>query len=307
MTFETLKFNIENHNKIEFPLILKYCDIKFLCKQYIEKIREEFKYNVTYIDSIDELPDINNSLYEDLNSELYIYDTDTLDCDIKPDMNNLIVICKDIKINLSVDYIDVTKILPWHVEDYVKFRLPGLDAMQIKWLCDICKYDVYRLDNECKKIEIFPEKLQKDFFEFLNISDAYCDLNSLTIFNFTNAVMKKDLTTIKSVIENLKYIDIEGSGLITIFYNQFKKLISIQMNPKATPESLGMSQKQFNAIKYGCGKFTDSQLIKIFNFITGLDMRLKNGEFQFSNDSRINNAKFVDYITSSLIYLGNIV
>jgi hypothetical protein len=65
-----------------------------------------------------------------------------------------------------------------------------------------------------------------------------------------------------------------------------------------------MTPKQFAAIKYNCGKYTDKQLIDIFTFITDLDRRLKAGELQFINGTRENNAKFVEYITLNILNIG---
>jgi hypothetical protein len=66
-----------------------------------------------------------------------------------------------------------------------------------------------------------------------------------------------------------------------------------------------MNPKQFNAIRYNCGKYTAEELINIFEFLTTLDMRLKSGDYQFKNDVKENNAKFVEYITMNILALGH--
>lgn len=302
MTLENLKEKILNNNVDNSSFILKYSDNKFICNQYVNEIAKVKNIPKIFIDNLNDIGD-NTSLFGDVVEALYIYDVEKLNIKVPIDIKNLIVICSSISEEQSLDVIDVTKVLPWHIEDYVKVNVPGLSDNQVKWLCDICKNDIYRISSECKKLSIFPEKSQQSIFNLINDTNGYCDLNSLTIYNFTNAVMKKDISTIKDVISDLKYIDIEGSGLITIFHNQFKKLIQIQLNPKATAETLGISAKQFNAIKYNSKTFTQKQLISIYNFITKLDLKLKSGEFQFSSDARTNNAKFVEYITMNLINL----
>ena len=57
-----------------------------------------------------------------------------------------------------------------------------------------------------------------------------------------------------------------------------KNIINIQLDNKATAESLGMTTKQFNAIKYNIGYFNKQSLIEIFNIITDIDYKLKSGQ-----------------------------
>lgn len=300
MDIKELKFRIENNTLDDSPLVLKYSDNKFLSQQYVDMIAKNKKLEKLLINRLSDIT-FDEDLFDSESRYLYIYDVEKLSEDITPDIKNVVAICKEAPSTLSVDYVDMAKLIPWQIEDFVKMRLPGLTEQQIRWLCEVAKYDIYRLDNECKKLEIFSKESQKIIFDQMNSENAYCDLNSLTIYNFTNAVMKKDLTTIHAVLTDLKWIDIEGTGLITIFHKQFKNLIDIQFSPKATPEMLGMNPKQFNAIRYNVNKFSNSQLIEIYEFITGLDMRLKAGEFQFTLDNRENNNKFVEYITLGIL------
>lgn len=303
MDIVELKRSIEAGSIGDSPLIFKFQDNKFLSQQYVDAIADMRNLSKLYISSLSEIPS-DDMLFNSQPEYLYIIDVEKFSENITNSDKNVIVICEKVADNLAIDYIDFPKVTGWQVEDYVKMRLPGLDSVQVKWLCDIAKYDIFRLDNECKKLEIFSKEEQSIIFDLINEDNGYCDMNTLTIFNFTNAVIKKDLKTIRLVLQDLKNIDIEGSGLITIFHKQFKNIINIQMNPRATAESTGMSSKQFNAVKYNCGNYSSDQLIKIYSFITSLDKRLKNGEFQFTNGNRENNAKFVEYITLNILNIG---
>lgn len=298
-----LKAKIESNNISNKPLIFKYAENKYLAYQYAQEIARRRNLEIMYVTSVADIP--RDSLMFDSDPfYLYVCDVDKFSENISNDDVDVIIICNKVADNLKVDYIDFPKTLPWQIEDFIKMRLAGLDALQIKWLCDISKYDIYRLDNECKKLEIFTVAEQKIIFDLINNDNGFSDLNTLTIFNFTNAILKKDLSTIQAVLTDLKNIDIEGSGLITIFHKQFKNIIDIQLNPKATAQSLNMTPKQFNAIKYNCGIYTEKQLIDIFTFITDLDRRLKAGEFQFKTDTKLNNSKFVEYITLNILNIA---
>ena len=287
------------------PLVFKYEDNPFLSNQYATAIAQQKHLEKLSINSIAEI-NTDNSFLDYNNNFLYVYEVEELQEDIDPKLEHLVVICKKLPKNLSVDFIEIVKLQNWQIEDFVKARLNGLQPDQIKWLCEIANYDIYRLDCECKKIEIFDPAEQPIIFDQLNDDDGYCDLNTLKIFDFTNAIMKKDMYTVNAILSDLKYIDVEATGLITIFRKQFKNLIDIQMNPRATADTLGMKPGQFYAISQNKNRFTNNQLVKIYQFITSLDYRLKNGEltFQTGADHLTNNNHFVDYITTNLLVLG---
>ena len=297
MTNEELKSKIESNTLSNAPLVLKYSDSKFIAYQYAKEIAKKYSETV-YINSMKEI--IRDDIFG-ANQTLYIYDVEKLDENISPDDTDVIVICKSVPDYLEVDYVDMAKILPWMVESFVKMRLKGLSEDEIRWLCEVAKYDVYRLDQECKKLEIFEPAQQKAMFNQMNNENAYSDLNSLTIFNLTNALVKKDYNTIAAVLNDIVSIDVEGVGLITILQKQIKNLIDIQINPKNTATSLNMSPKQFNAIKYNVGKFRNDQLINIFEFLNDFDYKLKSGNLQFSNDTKENNLRTIDYIITNFL------
>ena len=305
MDTKDLKNKIIHNLLDDFPLVLKYSDNKFLCYHYIDAICKNKNLEKVYIDSVTKL-ESQDALFETDVQYLYILDVEKLTEDVVDDYKNLIVVCKQVPENLSVDYVDMTKILTWQIEDFVKMRLSGLDEKEVKWLCEVAQYNIYRLDNECAKLEIFTPANQKVMFHQINKENGYVDLNPLTIFNFTNALMKKDYNALKNILSELENIDVEATGVLTIMLRQIKNLIDIQINPKNTAASLGMTPKQFAAIKYNVGKFKNDQLINMFEFLTEVDYRLKNGELSLdeTNDMLTRNNKLVDYLTINLLNLG---
>ncbi len=305
MDIKELKNRIVHNSLGDSVLIFKYQDNKFLCYHYIEHICKNKNLQKVYINSLN---DINNKddLFESESKYLYVLDVEKLTEDVDPELTNVIIITKNLPDNLSVDYIDITKLVTWQIEDFIKVRLPGLDEKETKWLCEVSKYDIYRLDNECAKLELFSPAQQKILFKEINQDNGYVDLNPVTIFNFTNALLKKDYNSLKMILSDLENIDVEATAVVTIMIRQLRNLIDIQINPKNTAASLGMSPKQFNAIKYNVNKFKNEQLINMFEFLTEIDFRLKNGELSLddTNDSLYRNNKLVDYITINLLKLS---
>lgn len=304
MDIRELKNKIENNMLDDSVLILKYTDNKFLCNHYINSIIEKRNKIKLYIHSINEISN-DDSFFESVDNYLYVLDVDKLTEQVDDSYKNLIIITKEVPEDLGIDYIDVPKLLNWQIEDYVKMRLEGLGEKEILWLCDITKHNIYRLENECNKLSLFPPLARKNIFKEFNEEDTYSDLSSLNIFNFSTALLKKDYNTINEILKSKSVIDIEGIGLVTILYKNIKNIIDIQFNSNATAEKLGMPPKQFAAVKYSVGKYTNSQLIKMFKFLTSLDLKLKSGGLQFNNNSRDNNGILVDYVTVNILRLGS--
>ena len=307
-----LKNKIENNTLDDAILIFKYnkVDFEFLCEHYVNEIAKVKKLEKIYISSLDELVGNTNSGDDFFTAEniktpyLYIYRTDTLlSLGEYYDVKNLIIICGKVSKDIKIDYIDFPAVQNWQIEDFVKMRAPGLNDDMVKWLCNICKYDFYRLDNELKKIEIFDKNLQPIIFNQMSDEGVFSDLNTLNIMSLTNAIMQKDLFTINTILSDLKNIDIEATGLCTLLLRQFKCNIEVEGNRAWNPDLL-CTEKQFNYLKRNHSKYSIIQMYNIYEFLTSLDMRLKSGELQFKADNRPNNNSFADYIVANVLTLG---
>ena len=307
-----LKNKIENNTLDDAILIFKYnkVDFEFLCEHYVNEIAKVKKLVKRYISSLDELFRNTNSGDDFFTAEniktpyLYIYKTDTLlSLGEYYDVKNLIIICGKVSKDIKIDYIDFPAVQNWQIEDFVKMRAPGLKDYMVKWICNICKYDFYRLDNELKKIEIFDKKLQPIIFNQMSDEGVFSDLNTLNIMSLTNAIMQKDLFTINTILSDLKNIDIEATGLCTLLLRQFKCNIEVEGNRAWNPDLL-CTEKQFNYLKRNHSKYSIIQMYNIYEFLTSLDMRLKSGELQFKADNRPNNNSFADYIVANVLTLG---
>jgi len=286
MELKELKNKLVNKEKIKLPLIIfNQDDSNFLLREYTKSISDVLGLKLKEVNSIEEIKTIEGDVFS-VNDFLFIYyvnDNNPLDEDSLFDSKVLIICNKDVE-NTKIDKVVLPKPIDWQIEDLVHTYLPGLDNAEISWLCKVSKYDVNRLYNEAQKITIFDKKDQDKIFNLINKEDGYRDLNDLTIFNLSNAILKHDVGGIHKVMRDLDNIDIEGIGLVTILLNNFYKVISIQLNPKATAQSLGMTEKQFRAIQYSCNKYSNSQLIGIYRFLNSIDYKLKSGLLDMTNN-----------------------
>lgn len=307
----------ELKNEIEKGLVLfanhlyifEYTDNDFLVKQYIHEIAKIKQQYIQFVDSFEELIDISsneNVFGEDFDEKvLKVLVVDTFDELANESMMSIkdsIVICNKIAKevehsyeNFSSHLVKFPKLEPWQVKDYIKVNCKGLDKEYIDKLYDVTNGDIYRIENEIGKIGCFPMEKQKDLFKQLLCSDSYNDISRGNIFSFINAIIKRDMTSIGDFLRNIHTLNIDAIGLTTILHNNIKNIIDIQLNNKATPESLGMSLKQFKAIEYNCGKFSKEQLIKMLSFLNEIDFKLKSGGLDISNDDKI------DYIVLKML------
>lgn len=293
MNIIELKKNIEDKTLNDSFLILKYSDFPFIARQYIEAISEFKNKPIVYVESLNDIT--SNIFGEDDN--LYVMNIDKIDKQFRfASLDNKIVICKsidaDVLEGMRQYVVEIPKLQQWQIRAYTAKNLPGLSNEEINWLSDVTK-DIYRLSNEVDKIKIFNKKDQGQIFSLLNEEYAYGDLNSSTIFNFTNAITKRDIKTVKNILDTIETMDAEPMGVVSILYKSFKNILDIQMSANATAESLGMNPRQFSAIKYNLGKFNNTELIKIFDMITLVDYQLKSGNLPNDN--------IIDYLLINIL------
>lgn len=294
MNLFELKKKVLDNTLEDSPIIFKYVDNTWLVNSYIDYIANIRKMNKVTVNSLTEVADIQNDIFSSNSSALYILNCDKFEDDItKYDIKNVIVKTKDVTNEKSLPLtVTFDKLEDWQVEDYAKLCLPGLNETEVKWLCEICKHDINRVEMECSKIKIFNKPTQELIFKQINDENGYTDLNTLTIFNFTNAILKRDKKLAKQVLEDIENIDVEPTGVVTILYKNFKNILNIQMNPKCTADSLGLSYKQFSAIQRNCGVYTSSELLKIFELITSIDYKLKSGY--------LSNERIINYLVNNI-------
>ena len=290
-----LKHNIKEQNVSDSFKIFIYEDNTFAVNQYIETIAEIKNVDIRYITSLSDLN--TDDIFDDLSQDvLYVLNVDKL---LPPyvdplKLNNVIVKCKSIDASITNQYADYVykfpKLQQWQIHDLVK-TLTNLDEKKVNWLCEVSNWDVYRLYNEALKLKLFQDT--NSAFELFNIEDAYSDLSNYNIFNFITAITKRDLNTIVDILKNINNIDIEPYGVLTLLLKQFRTIIDIQMNPKASAESLNMPPKQFYAIKMNCGRFDNNKLIDIYEKLTSIDLMLKSGE--------LDNNKIIEYLLINIL------
>lgn len=286
---EELKYKIESRSVSDEMIIFKISDTDFICTQYIKAISEIRHLEIEYVDSLTFL--IPNSLFDNVSDTLKVFRCDSIEEENIPYKTDLIIITKKIS-DKYIDYTyEVPKLEDWQIKDYAYSLLENIKHKDLDYLISICK-DIYRIDNELSKLTIFSDKHQELFNQFIS-DDVFSDLSNYTVFDLTNALLKKDVPKVNLILKELQNIDVEPIGLVTILINSFRDVISIQFDPRMTAEELGIAKNRFWAIKRNCGFYPNTRLIKIFYMLNTIDFRLKVGDLPAS--------MIIDYVITNIL------
>lgn len=297
MTIEELKQKLENNEILPNILIFKCSSeaSEFIFYQYIHKYSININKDIVYIDDINKLYD-TSFLFGDSRdiTNIYIYDIQKLD--VLNKVEDIVwvkckTINKKVKETFKDNIIDIPKLESWHIKDYINTNLPELDEIYQDLLYNNYKSNLFRLDLEIQKLKLFDDKGSA----YENIKDQlYIDSSEYSIFDLTNCILKRDIKAIK----NINVLDIDAFGLIQILTKNFRYIIDIQLAHNPTPEYVGISSKQFWAIKnYSCGYYTKDELVEIYKFLLSLDNKIKSGY--------ISTSIIIDYVIGKIMLMGS--
>ena len=216
LDIKDFKNDIENKNiKYNFA-ILKYSDTDFLGFQYVDAIAKILNKPVKIIDDLSEMSKNTFSLFGDNDSDcIYLFLVD------KFDYNNLDIIGKDLYIicktidkkSLEVfnNYIvELPKLEDWQIKDYVYSVAEGANEKSLDRLIDVCGNDIYRINQELNKIKIFTKQERNFTFDKFIEDGIFSDLSTYSIFDFSNAIVKRDRETLRKIY---KEIDVQKQRL----------------------------------------------------------------------------------------------
>ena len=287
MTLQELKISIEDGTFKPTTMILVSAD-KFIPLQYIEAMRKSLKYSVSYIESLSDIRPSEEDIFGEsdiIDDDIIVYNTNLVDFsdELLYRVNNLIIVTNEISKSAKKFYedliIEIPKLAEWQVKDMVYSLGRGVDTKYLDWVIYNCNCDINRLYQEMLKLSLFSETERVHIFDEMIADGAFEDVSANTVFNFTNAILKKDFNNLKIIYEEIDNMDVNDFGLLTILYNNFMNVVNIQMGINPTAEALGMSYGQFNAIKHSCGYYSANQLVNIVKLLSSMDRRIKSGEF----------------------------
>ena len=247
----------------------------FLINSYLKALKEINNQEIYHIDNLDK--NTLGGMFRDENQlRVFICDNFDYEDNALKNIKDLVVITSKISIKTESIFSDCIINFPvleeWQIKEWINKELEGVSQEYVDLLYKKYSKNIDRLNNEVTKISIFDTHARQYICRNLKISD------NKDVFRLINCILKKDKAEYNNIV-SLMDLDFEPLSFISLFSNSLKNIIKIQLDKKSTPESTGMSQKQFNAIKYyNSNIYSDNDLIDIFNMITSLDYKIKSGE-----------------------------
>ena len=285
MNIEDFKNDILQHTVKPGIVIFENSDNSFVANQYIKEISSQRHMSIEQIENITEVSGRSNDIFgmTTLDSVLHVCrmkEFNSATCDIGLiERNDVVIVCDKAIVGPAWEerVVKIPRLEEWQIKDYIYSKVEGVDRKQLDWLQELCGNDIYRIDEEVSKIVLFDKKEQSKMFSRFIEDNVFSDLSTFNIFNMSNAILNKDIVTLRRVWAEIDRIDVEPLGLVTILKNSIRNIIKIQLSSCPTAENTGMSPKQFYAVSKSCGRFTKSRLLEIFTMLTDVDKRLKNG------------------------------
>ena len=265
---------------------MQWKDSPYLAETYASKIAENLDSEIEVFQTIDDaVKSKQGNLIDDI---LYVVKSEDVSIG-KNDVNQLdgiIVICKYWD-GSSDNVVYMPEIMDWQIAELIKAKCPGLDNQVIKWIQKITSNNIYRINNEIEKISLFKPEEQSKLFMMMNNDDCFCDLSLYNGFDVSNAILKKDFTSLKDIYDEFDSAELGAQGLLTILIRNFKLLIQMQISG-FNMEQLGINKGQFFAIKNQMNYYSNKQLLNAYSFLLGIDEKIKNGKLPLSEEQLIN-------------------
>lgn len=271
ISLEQLKNLLEQNKNAPLPLVFVYSDTPFIAEQYIRRMSKIYNKEIVYVSTP------QDSIFGVVEDTLTVMFTDELhDIPVSVD----IIVAK--KVVGKIDHIEIPKIDPLWVKDYLFSCLDGVTKGELENFFVNSKGNIYRIDQEIQKLKNFSKKEKSSLFYKMIETGQFDDMTSKTVFDLTNAILKKDKNSLSELICKLKYIECDPVGVSAILYQNLKRYIQVWMSNNPTEENTGLKRNVIYAIRNQPKVFSKEQLLQAFQFVCGVDKGIKTGSLDTS-------------------------
>ena len=287
MALQELKKSINDRTYSQDFIIFKCDDTDFVPMQYVKEIGAITKRELRFVESIDEIHHGSGFFVEE---PIYVLRVDKVPKMVSYN-KNLIIITFQIDEEVVTNYKDYIVVVPkleqWMVEDFILSRCSGLSEQSVKWFTSKYK-NIYKIEQEIDKIGIFPKEAQESIFKMFVYDKAFSPADNESAMELSHAIETRDLDATKEIISLPSYDEIDEMPFIAYFQNAIKNRVKVWLNKNPTEENTGMKSGQIYVINKMKRVFSREKLLSMFEDLSLLDSKIKNGLFPIEN--------VVDYI-----------
>lgn len=190
-------------------LIVMVCPFGyFLADQYISAIAASERLEVVPVESISAVGSRASAFSE---KALFVLTLDEFKGGVSsPEFaEGIVVRCKkassEARRDLSAYIADMPDIDAWQKSDYAAGSLPGLSGAEAKELCELCHWDIWKIQTEISKLKAFSPTTQKAMFGILKSEGAYQDAPASSADEAAKAALEGDYAKIGGGLSGLAF------------------------------------------------------------------------------------------------------
>lgn len=174
--------------------------------------------------------------------------------------------------------LDFSEMKEWIIETFSKYG-KTVDESVIEYLIDMVGFDLYKMNNEIKKINLC---IKNNNINVNDVNKIVSDIRTDTIFDLIDSMILKDL---KKSIRISKNVISETSDVIALISLLCKKmtqgcivsdLISKNVSDDKIRESLSVSPYALMQIKNTLPQISKLNIFKLFSLLLEFDIKLKS-------------------------------
>jgi len=184
----------------------------------------------------------------------------------------------DIATVVSCYKLDFNNMKEWVIGQFSKLN-KNIEENSLEYLIDMVGFDLYKMNNEIKKIDL---SIKENNVTINNIKNIVSDIRSDSIFDLVDSMISKDL---KKSIRISNVIIKETSDVIAIISLLYRKLmqgsividlINKNIDDNKIRETLSVSPYILMQIKNDLTKISKLNIFKLFKLLLDSDIKLKN-------------------------------
>jgi DNA polymerase III delta subunit len=161
--------------------------------------------------------------------------------------------------------------------------LTGWNLEYCKRLVNMCQCNYGRIKNEIENIRTLSKATNKSMDESyltaLKSKLIHEDIGDI-IFDFTNAIVERNVARAYSLLEQIRKTDEGPVKLISVLYNSFRNVMIVQSTPQnqRTEQILGLPKGQIYVTSLKCDKYDIYEVVYIVKLLQSLESGIKTGE-----------------------------
>lgn len=174
--------------------------------------------------------------------------------------------------------LDSSEMREWIIDTFNKYK-KNIDESVIEYLIDMVGFDLYKMNNEIKKIDLC---IKNNSININDVNKIVSDIRTDTIFDLIDSMILKDLKKSIRISKNVISETSDAIALISLLYKKMmqgwvvKDLINKNVDDNKIRENLSVSPYALIQIKNTLPQISKLNVFKLFSLLLEFDIKLKS-------------------------------